>query len=757
MTASDLHQRIDTAFASFKTDSVRELRPEQRRVIDRIVGGGRTLALFPTGAGKSLCYQVSGRALGGTTIVISPLIALMDEQAEKLSRLGRHAHALHTQIPPEKQIGLLRRWYRNEIDIEYLFMSPERLAMNVLVQQALRAKASQIRLVAIDEAHCISEWGDDFRPLYTMIPATLDAIFGGRSHWPSLLAMTATIGAKDLEVIQNDFGITYCERHADLLRESIHLEVRRYANEKEKIAALWSCLAETGGERTVAFHYKIRGDNGVEDLAEQARSRGLMAAPFHARLTMDAKRRTIDSFRNGTTNILFATSAFGLGMDIPNIRTALHIRPPPSIEEYYQQVGRAGRDGKPAKAIALYTGMNHMIRKLFLDQFPDDDKIKAVFAQIIGSKGQPGFKSQNPWDEDDETLACVHYLQLAGAVRIVGPGITNLRDFTGSGAAAERRLRALAETSQTGDLVITAKRLGEDPCTLARELADGVLAGTVRSEKTIKQVMVLEVLSAELDESRLAEACRHRDRVRAAKSNDLDHIARVFDEYKDSASLHRQIAAYLGYVDGIDEPKFDTAAGVRVRSKNEVIIANALHHAGIPFDYELDIVMGGKAWSPGPDFTISSSGLIWEHLGMLDRQNYRKKWEEKRAQYEKHRPGKVLITHDQHTLGGFVDQILGWIQSGDDRFASLDFDWQLGIGMILDPNRRSRLLALAHTTPRPGPPIGAHELVDASHEVIGQADIAFPGAVPPLAVVSDMESQQAYEKAGWIVLNVGGS
>jgi ATP-dependent DNA helicase RecQ len=261
MTSNDLRQRINAAFTSFQTNSVKELRPEQMRVINRIVGGGRALALFPTGAGKSLCYQVSGRALGGTTIVISPLIALMDEQADKLSRLGRKACALHAQIPSDQQIGLLRRWYSNEIDIEYLFLSPERLAMNVLVQQTLRRKASSIHLIAIDEAHCISEWGDDFRPLYTMIPATLDGIFGDRSRWPSILAMTATIGAKDLEVIQTDFGITHCERHADLLRENIHLEVRRYTNEKEKIAALWSCLAETGDERTVAFHYKISRRN----------------------------------------------------------------------------------------------------------------------------------------------------------------------------------------------------------------------------------------------------------------------------------------------------------------------------------------------------------------------------------------------------------------------------------------------------------------------------------------------------------------
>lgn len=754
MTPDEVRQRIDKAFVAFQTDSVRELRPEQRRVIERIVGGGRTLALFPTGSGKSLCYQVSGRALGGTTIVISPLIALMDEQAEQLTRLGRKAHALHAQIPPEHQLGLLKRWHHDEIDIEYLFLSPERLAMNVLVQQALRAKASRIRLVAIDEAHCISEWGDDFRPLYTMIPATLDSIFGSRLNWPSVLAMTATIGVKDLEVIQTDFGITHCERHADLLRESIHLEVRRYANEKEKIAALWTCLAETGGERTVAFHYKIRGENGVEDLAEQACQRGLKAAPFHARLTMDAKRRTIESFRSGETKILFATSAFGLGMDIPNIRNVLHIRPPPSIEEYYQQVGRAGRDGKPAKAIALYTGMNHMVRKLFLDTIPDDDKIKAVFSQIIGRKGQPGFKSQNPWDEDEETLACVRYLQLAGTIRIVGPGITNLGDFTSNDPAMRRRLTSLADASQTGDLVITAKRLGEDPCALSREIGDAVLTGEVSTAKSIKQVMVLEVPDGKIDDVRFAEACRHRNQVRTAKSNDLDHIARIFDEYKDSSSLHRQVAAYLGYSDGIDEPKFDTAPGIRVRSKNEVIIANALHHAGISFDYELDIVMGGKTWSPGPDFTIRSSGLIWEHLGMLDRQNYRRKWVEKRTQYEKHRPGKVIITHDQYTLGGFVDQIMKWIEAGDVPFAKLDFDWQLGIGMILDPHYREQLLVRANDAPNPGQPVGSHELIGNNGDIVAQADLAFPDHKPPIAIVSDTESESAYRAAGWMIISL---
>lgn len=742
---------LSSAFAPFKTTKVAALKPEQIAVIRRVMRSEHVLALFPTGAGKSLCYQVAGRARGGLTVVVSPLIALMEEQSQRLRDLGIEAQALHSDVKPDSQMKLLTALAAGTSTLAYLFLSPERLAMNVLVQQALRRCADRIALVAIDEAHCISEWGNDFRPLYTLIPRTLDAIFGARSQWPPILAMTATLGALDVEEIRREFAITHCERHPELTRKGIELVVRRFANETDKHAALWACLEEVSDGLVLAFQYKIKGANGVEELAEQARQRGLKAAAFHSRMTSAAKQTTVEHFRSGQVRVLFATSAFGMGMDVENIRTIIHVRPPPSIEEYYQQIGRAGRDGKPSRAISLYTGMNEKVRKLFLNSLPADERIAEVFHDVVGSQGKPGFKSQNPWDEEDSTLSCLRYLESVGALHLVGPGITSLKGIQGRTPSAKARLKVIHDASPTGDLVIHAKRLAFDPVLLAREIADLLLDGSATSDLTIKQVMVIEIPEAALTQERLKQACDMRDRVRQAKEQDLDHLATVFDEYSTSKELHDAIAEYLGYAVGIRKPQFDTSAGFKVRSKNEVIITNALHDV-LGFEYEKDISLGGKTWSPGPDFLVrlnDGTEIIWEHLGMLQRQNYLQRWEEKRNVYEKYRPGQVLVTHDEHTLGGFVQQVISWLVASDRRFVQAGFDWQMGIGQLVDPVQRERVLSLAAHHPNPGKPVAMHALTNAANEVLCEAELAYPNCQPPIAFVSDAESETAFNDSGW--------
>ena len=238
---------------------------------------------------------------------------------------------------------------------DFIFLSPDRLATDGFLEFVLRAIRDRIKLVVIDEAHCISQWGHGFRPFYREIPPFLDNVFGADA-WPHLLGLTATLGPLDVAQMCEDFGIASEQViYGDvMLRHEIHLSVVKVADENEKDRLLWKALTEHKGEKVLVYVDRREGKRSTESLCAEAQALGYPAEFFHAELTADAKAEVIQRFKTGQLKIVFATNAFGMGFDIPDIRGVIHYLLPESIEHYYQQIGPPGRQEAGVELTAVF-------------------------------------------------------------------------------------------------------------------------------------------------------------------------------------------------------------------------------------------------------------------------------------------------------------------------------------------------------------------------------------------------------------------
>jgi ATP-dependent DNA helicase RecQ len=346
-----------------------DFRPTQEAVISAVLAGEDVLAVMPTGGGKSLCYQVpalmGGLAKGGfaegeagTTIVVSPLIALMRDQVAFLRELGVPALFLNSSLSPEEWRANADAALRGELRL--LYLAPETLASG----RAREILASlRISLLAVDEAHCISEWGHDFRPEYRTLGALRDEIPGA-----SCLALTATATARVREDIKAALHLrSPREFVAGFDRPNILLEVRRRTDALGQLEGLAALYPEGSG--IVYCFSRAR----AEDIAAGLAAKGVSALPYHAGLQDQLRSSTQDAFINDEVRVVAATTAFGLGIDKPDVRFVAHADLPKSLEQYYQEVGRAGRDGLPARALLLYGYGDAMkIRALLADKEGDE-------------------------------------------------------------------------------------------------------------------------------------------------------------------------------------------------------------------------------------------------------------------------------------------------------------------------------------------------------------------------------------------------
>jgi ATP-dependent DNA helicase RecQ len=351
------HEILKTVFG------YEQFRPLQREVIENVLQKRDSLAVMPTGGGKSLCYQIPALIFPGLTVVVSPLIALMKDQVEQLAALGIQALFLNSSLSMEQYQANMARVRSGEVKL--LYVAPE-----TLLTPRLFNLLSQVPLdcLTIDEAHCISEWGHDFRPEYRQIVAV-------RERFPQAVCLALTATAT--ERVRADIRATLRfqaanEFVASFNRENLYIEVQPKTAPVSQVIAL---IEQFKGQSGIIYCFSRKQ---VDDLATYLATRGYSVRPYHAGLEDDARRQNQEAFIRDDVQIMVATIAFGMGINKPNVRFVVHYDLPKSIEGYYQEIGRSGRDGLPAHCLLLYSGGDVRKQMFFIDEKVEPERGVAI-------------------------------------------------------------------------------------------------------------------------------------------------------------------------------------------------------------------------------------------------------------------------------------------------------------------------------------------------------------------------------------------
>jgi ATP-dependent DNA helicase RecQ len=442
-----------------------DFRPGQDELVDATLRGRDALGVLPTGGGKSLCYQIPALALGGMTLVLSPLVSLMEDQARRAREAGIEVGVLNSSRGAAEREATLAQAGSGRLRL--LFVAPERLE-----HPRFHAALAElpVRLVAVDEAHCISEWGHDFRPSYRRIGRLR------RQVRAPILALTATATPRVREDIRNVLGL---RRPAVVVRSfdrpNLSWHVERFTERSDRTAHAIRLARSSEGPALIYAATRRQAESMRKRLAE----RGVSAGVYHAGLTSERRAAVQNAFMDDRVRIVVATNAFGMGVDKPDVRLVVHLQLPGTLESYYQEAGRAGRDGQPARCVALFHPSDAELTRRFVDHARPGTRVLARsyrgLRRLLGDEGlislgdlgralgEPNLRS---------LVGVLAVLERQGAIA-GGTGVSPPSEATR--AAAMPSPTSLADAVPTPETSVELRLLGPPDLGLARTLRRSAL------------------------------------------------------------------------------------------------------------------------------------------------------------------------------------------------------------------------------------------------------------------------------------------
>lgn len=538
-----------------ETFGLQQFRPGQEQVINSLLRGHSCLAVLPTGGGKSLCYQLPALLLDGLTIVVSPLIALMKDQVDRLQSSGIAAARLDSSLDAAQTQDVYRRLEQGQIKL--LYIAPERIANERFFA---RLKKLNISLLAIDEAHCVSEWGHNFRPDYLKLAAAARQL-----QVPRVLALTATATPDVASQICTSFAIDSANHvQTGFYRANLSLNVTGCTAE-QRDARLLEELQQRPAQATIVY---VTLQKTAALVAAMLNNQGLVAVAYHAGLKDEERSRIQEAFMGGEVNIIVATIAFGMGIDKADIRAVYHYNMPKSLENYMQEIGRAGRDGLPAHCEVLACPDDLTVLENFtFGDTPDSRALAGLVAWLLGQNDEFSisvYDLSQQWDIRPLVVTTLlTYLELEGVLEATSPFYSQYKiapqqspaaitaQFDSQRASFLQRVFNTAKAGRvwlTLDLADAAAELSEDPKRIRtaleylkeKGLVDLKVAGVRQGyRKAPAAANVTEESSA-----KLAATIEQRFNVR--EQRDIERMTRMCQWLQSQTCLQQSALLYFG-------------------------------------------------------------------------------------------------------------------------------------------------------------------------------------------------------------------